>query len=189
MSNLYANGGAAGDPLTVEIDGPTAGPVSKNTSTGYSANTWHHACVVFSATNSRSVYLDGGGKATETTETGNPIVDRTGIGVVYRNTPAAYTDGRIAEAGIWNVALTDAEVAALANGVSPALIQPQSLKLYSPLIRNPSLDPLHGDLLSVGNGPLTVATHPRIIHIGIASPTKEGSTSSVPGPGPLLQVI
>ena len=35
-----------------------------NTSTSYSANTWHHACGVWIASNSRAVYLDGGGKGT-----------------------------------------------------------------------------------------------------------------------------
>lgn len=42
-------------------------------------------------------------------------------------------DGLLAEVGIWNVALTDAEMMALAKGVSPRLIRPGNLKGYWPL--------------------------------------------------------
>ena len=41
--------------------------------------------------------------------------------------------GRIAEAAIWNVALTDSEVQALASGVSPLRVRPESLQAYWPL--------------------------------------------------------
>jgi hypothetical protein len=42
-------------------------------------------------------------------------------------------NGRIAEAGIWNVALSDREVAALASGVHPARMRPDALVAYWPL--------------------------------------------------------
>ncbi len=38
--------------------------------------------------------------------------------------------GNIAHAAIWNVALTDAEVLELANGIIPTRIRPQSLISY-----------------------------------------------------------
>ena len=41
--------------------------------------------------------------------------------------------GRIAEAAIWNVALADAEIAALARGIKPNHIRPGNLVLYCPL--------------------------------------------------------
>ena len=47
-----------------------------------------------------------------------------------------YCDGSLAEAAIWNAALSDAEVAALATGVSPLLVRPGSLVFYAPLARD-----------------------------------------------------
>jgi hypothetical protein len=41
--------------------------------------------------------------------------------------------GRIAEVAIWNAALTDAEVAALASGVRAWMLRPANLKVYAPL--------------------------------------------------------
>ena len=41
--------------------------------------------------------------------------------------------GRIAECGIWNVALSDNEIVSLATGVPPSRIRPGSLKGYWPL--------------------------------------------------------
>ena len=38
--------------------------------------------------------------------------------------------GNIAHVGIWNVALTDAEVLSLANGLLPTRVRPQSLISY-----------------------------------------------------------
>ncbi len=43
------------------------------------------------------------------------------------------SDSSVEEAN-WNVALTDAEVAALASGVSPLLVRPENLVRYRPLI-------------------------------------------------------
>ena len=65
-----------------------------------------------------------------------------------------------AGAGIWNVALTAAEIASLAKGFSPRLIRPQSLAFYAPLIRE-TLD-IRGGLTLTDSGS-TVADHPRII--------------------------
>jgi|SRR5215831_10134457 len=42
-------------------------------------------------------------------------------------------DGRIAEAAVWNVALSNAEIAALAAGVSPAYFRRSNLVFYVPI--------------------------------------------------------
>ena len=81
------------------------------------SDTWHHAAAVWSASNARKAYsnggtLLGGAEATDTADTGlsltaaeiNLIVDAT---------------GGIADIGVWNTALTDQEVAFLANGGRP----------------------------------------------------------------------
>lgn len=45
-------------------------------------------------------------------------------------------DGMLAEAAVWDVILTDAEFFAMNKGVSPALIRPQSLVSYVPMVRS-----------------------------------------------------
>lgn len=86
--------------------------------------------------------------------------------------------GLIAEAAIWNAALTDAEVAVLAAGYSPLLVRSQSLVFYIPLVRE-ILDVVGGVTITNNNGS-TVGDHCRII-----LPTRP--TLLVPPPG-ILQV-
>jgi len=107
---------------------------SAQTTTNASQDTWHHLCGVFAASDDRTAYLDGGNKGTDATDLSPDYVDLTAIGAFKDNTPGEYCSGRIAEAAIWNVALTDAEVAILADGFSPLLVRPASLVAYWPLI-------------------------------------------------------
>jgi hypothetical protein len=63
-------------------------------------------------------------------------VNRTGIGYhITSGSRTVFTNGRIAEAAIWNEALNDDEIAALANGFRPSLIRPNKLVFYVPLVR------------------------------------------------------
>lgn len=130
---LLAEGTRAGDPVSVRSDSGGGASAARST-TSFSASTWSHACTVVSAANSRAAYLNGGGKGTNTgTQT---FTDGTAIyiGVRVDTTLQLYCNGYIAEPAIWNVALTDAEVADLAKGFSPLLIRPESLVFYSPFI-------------------------------------------------------
>jgi hypothetical protein len=68
--------------------------------------------------------------------------------------------GQIAEVGIWNVALTAAEIASLAKGMTCDKIRPQSLVYYAPLVRN--LIDQKGDLTITNNNGATVANHTRV---------------------------
>jgi len=68
----------------------------------------------------------------------------------------------LAEAGLWDAALTDAEVAILGVGYSPLFVRPQSLVAYWPLVRD-AKDRVGGYDLTAGGGPV-VAAHPRIIY-------------------------
>ncbi len=68
--------------------------------------------------------------------------------------------GQIAEVGIWNVALTDAEIASLADGMTCDKVRPQSLVFYAPLVRN--LQDVRGGLPITNNNTATVANHPRV---------------------------
>lgn len=92
-----------------------------DTSTGYTNNTWHHACAVFAAANDRRVYIDGGSKGTDATSRTPVGADAIFIGA--RPNPSDYLSGRLAEAAMWDVALSDAEVAMLADGFSPLFIR------------------------------------------------------------------
>lgn len=78
---------------------------------------------------------------------------------------ASFINGRIAEVGVWNVALSAAEVASLSKRYSPRLIRPQSLVSHWPLMGNASPEPdawKHKyDLTLNGTGPK--GDHPPII--------------------------
>lgn len=122
-------------------------------------STWAHCAGVFSSATSRTAYLNGSASTANTTNVALVAVDTATIGVtrVHPNW-LTFFDGNIAEAAVWSAALDAAEIAALAKGVSPRLIRPQSLVMYAPLIRDP-ID-LKGAALT--NNGATVATHPRI---------------------------
>lgn len=67
--------------------------------------------------------------------------------------------GSYAEIGAWQGLLTDNEIRSLWRGMSPKLIQPNSLFLHLPLTRNIQ-DTISATALT--NISMTVATHPRI---------------------------
>lgn len=152
---LYTNGAAAGDPLSYVVSDGTTSQV--NTTTGYSANVWHHGCIIEAATNNRAVLLDGGSKGTNSDTRTPSGVDDTALGASGRLTNE-FT-GRLAEWAVWNAALTDAEVATLALGVSPLLIRPNNLVAYWPLIRDEDRDRVGGFHMTPSGSP-TVADHP-----------------------------
>jgi len=137
---ISAHGSVGGDPLRAQTAGGSYH--SADSTSGYSANVWHHGCGVFTSSASVKVYLDGGNSATD-----NPGVTPTGLdtttigsednGGVY-NQPF---DGEIANAVIYNVALTDAEVLSLSLGCSPLLVRPGNIAAYWHLIGNDSPEP------------------------------------------------
>ena len=140
------------------------------TTAGYSVSTWEHACAVFASSTSRAIYINGGDKGTDATSKIPISLDTTAIGVAKQSSIAAYMSGLIAEAAIWNIALTDAEVLLLSGGYSPLFIHPQNLVAYWPLIRESvgdgtgdGLDIVGGNNLTATNTPVN-GDHPRIIY-------------------------
>lgn len=153
-----------------------------------SANTWHHVCGRFVSTFSRSAFVDGGNRGDNAAE-GNPnsgSINVTRIGQ-YPNTTNNKFEGYIAEATIWNVALTNDEVAILGKGYSSLLVRPQNIAAYVPLVRN-TFDDLVGGVSFSEVGSLAVADHPRIIYPGGLSPLISGSTPATSPYGPPIQV-
>jgi hypothetical protein len=138
---LNFGGSAGADPVrALTRQGGTTAIAS--TSTNYSANTWHHGCAVFAAANDRRAFIDGGSKVTETTSATPASLNITRIGQRGSNAASTNFSGRIAEAAIWNVALSDTEVAALARGIAPPTIQPAALIGYWPIwgLHSPEID-------------------------------------------------
>lgn len=156
---LLAAGTIAGDPVIAGTGGafPNA---AADSSTGYTANTWNHAAGVFTQP-SVSVFLNGSANTVASNFSTYPIVNRIDIGARLNSGAAGlFFDGRIAEVGIWNAALTAAEIASLAKGITCDKIRPQNLVFYAPLVRG-LIDAKGGRAITNNNG-ATVAPHPRI---------------------------
>lgn len=139
---LVARGNFGGDPIALQRF--IAGSTVASTTTGYSANTWHHACGVLRANDDVSVFIDGGSEGTDNINKVPAGFDRTAIGGLRDDSPGTYFSGLVAEAAFWNIALTDAEVAILAKGFSPLFVRPQNLVAYWPLIRDEDQDRVGG---------------------------------------------
>ena len=156
---LFFQGSVAGAIFANQYDGVNF--QDANTSTGITvAGVWHHAAVVYTSTSARSAFLDGGSKGSSSGTTVNPAAP-TNFTIGSSLAPATFTNGRIAEAAIWNVALSDGEIAALATGVIPYLVRPAALKGYWPLwgLVSPEPDMSGGARnLTLVNGP-TYANH------------------------------
>lgn len=138
-------------------------------STTFTSGTWAHAAGVWSTTSALAAYLNGGGKGTNTTSLTPSGIDRFGVGVGYGSSltqalaPAG--DGALAELGVWNVALDDAEIAVLAAGLRPLYVRPASLVVYAPLWgdRSPEINFLSSTGLTM-NGTVAAAAHPRVLY-------------------------
>lgn len=119
--------------------------------------TWRHSGSTFPDATEIAAFIDG--QKTSNNVTRSPTgIDRMAIGA--RTTGDFITPGDVAEVAVWNVALTDAEIASLAKGFKPTRIRPQSLVFYAPLIRE--LQDVKGALTLTNNNSATVAAHPRV---------------------------
>lgn len=90
------------------------------TTAAYGTNKWQHACGVWSASNLRSAYLNGGNVGSDTVDK-SPTVDRSRIGKVEDGTYPEYMSGKLADVMVWSRILTLPEIQILANR-SDALI-------------------------------------------------------------------
>ena len=124
------------------------------------ANTWFHLCGTFISATSRKLFFNGVEEATNTTNCGSQnTFDRVLMGVA--GSPLGlYYQGTLAECGVWNVELTQPEIASLADGMTCDKVRPQSLVFYAPLVRD--LIDAKGGLTITNNNTATVANHPRV---------------------------
>lgn len=168
---LSAAGAISGDRLRAYSQ-KTGSAFAAATTVGWSPNVLHHACGVWGASNSRIALLDGNlATSGSNSSTSTPVgLNRTTIGSFTGGTAGSpgsarttFFSGMIAEAAIWNIALSAEEIAALAKGFCPLLIRPANLVGYWPLIgrNSPEIDRKSGFDMTVTGA--TAADHCRII--------------------------
>ncbi len=140
---------------------------AKEVGGGVTLNTFTHVLGVFAADNDRRIYRDGVQEDTSSSTVDVINLDRTSIGHTGDSTPAIPMSGRIAEAAMWNVALTTPQIVQLANGVSPLLVAPENLVSYWPLIgrHSPEIDIVGGVDLTITTA--VVAEHTRMLYPAI----------------------
>jgi hypothetical protein len=134
-----------------------------------SANPWTNFVGVFNDTNDRDGYINGSDSTFHSGSniTSNTLSDADIVGAGYGPTNGnnALSLNTVAECALWNVALTAAEIDALAAGFSPLFIRPGSLVGYWPLggAYSDYIDPIGSNTLSATGDP-AAADHPRIIY-------------------------
>lgn len=147
--------------------------------------TWAHVCGVFASNTSRTIYLNGGNNVSESTGITPSGVNKTTIGAYYYNGAiGTFLDGKLAEVGIWDVALTVNEISSLAKGYSPLFVRPENLITYVPLIRDNDKD-IVGGVTFTANGSPGVSRHSRVLYIPRVQyiTTQASEPPEPPGPG------
>lgn len=136
-----------------------------STTATVTSGTWYHIAGTWNNTTNQpmQVFLDGvkvGPSSSNRTPTAGNL-NRTLIGATYSSSSLTqYTNGKIAEAAIWSVVLTDAEVSSLARGFKPSAVRPGKLAMYVPLVREVQ-DVRSG--LAFTNNATAADVHPRRI--------------------------
>lgn len=99
---------------------------------------WHHIVVVMTSAEIQ-VYVDGVAGTAGTGSSGLPALTNLYFGSDWGGSPAWY--GALAEAGLWNTALSAGEIAYLAAGLKPSAVAVASLVAYWPFTDNTSPSP------------------------------------------------
>ena len=136
-----------------------------NQITGSSAigTDWAHVAGVVTPSSRQEIFVNAASGAVKTSSVLASIHSGTAplqIGQQFSNVVDNSFDGLIAEVGIWNAALTAAEIASLAKGMTCDKVRPQSLVFYAPLVRD--LQDVRGGLTITNNNTATVAAHTRV---------------------------
>jgi hypothetical protein len=156
--------------LTINASGQIFWLVSNNgvgvqNATGSTAlgTNWRHIAGVYTPSTKLEAFLDGASNGSNTSgiiaslHSGSaPLA----VGMISFSSTINNWDGLIAEAAVYNAALTASEIASLAKGTTCDKIRPQSLVFYAPLVRD--LNDQKGGLTITNNNGATVANHPRI---------------------------
>jgi hypothetical protein len=154
------------DSLGLRVDAGSTD--SLNSASVPSTNAWHHAGCVIAASNDMRLFLDGVKATLSGTQAFPSGMNKFSIGASVANSPSVnqFLTGRACEAGVWNAALDDAEMGALAKGIAPSLIRPASLVAYWPLWGNdsPELDRWNSRYDLTLTASPTKVDHPRMVY-------------------------
>ena len=163
---LRARGDQAGDYVqwVSQVNGTE---YTATTTTGYSANTWHHVLVTANRTGINIAISLDGAAAVSTSSVKFPSTALSYFQVSGDNAFVPAAIGSIAEVGLWDAIVAGGALgsldgsASLAKGFTPWLAQPKNLLNYWPLVRG--LQDIRGaQTLTAYNTP-TVGDHPRVI--------------------------
>lgn len=124
-SNRFSMGYQATNTIGCNENDGTSSIAQSVTSISETKN-WHAAAAVWSDRTNRAAFLDGAGKGTIAALKAATTPNSIRISGDPQATPANPFQGLIGMVAIWNVALTDTEVAALASAY-PLAVRPQSL--------------------------------------------------------------
>lgn len=151
----------------------------------FQLDTWQHIAGVFSADDSRRVYLDGQAGQFDSTPLAVSGTDCTTIGAWERlGERIAFFAGHAAEAAVWNAALGESDIAQLAGGDSPLLVRPANLLAYWPLggkFGENDLDWADGLYPLAAYGSPTWAAHPTIRYPDDEQPSPPGENAATAG--------
>lgn len=147
-----------------------ANTLAADTSTSISASTWFHALGVWTSNTLRAAFLNGAGKGTQTTSQVVASFDTTVIGCAVGSSTneefAPSGTGDLAEAVVYNVALSDVEALAISRGIHPFLIRGASIVAYWPIYGLTSPEPNRKSNASAAKmaitGALSASPHPNI---------------------------
>jgi len=129
---VFINASSQATLVSVDSGGTTQTTITAAT---ISANTWFMLTGVFTSATSRTVYLNAANATTGTTSRTPTTPTRMLLGGQYTGSTTSNLNGRIAEVGIWDAALTADEITSLYRGAKPIGIRPQNLQNYYPLVR------------------------------------------------------
>lgn len=118
-------------PFQVSMRSASGSTGNAAQSANFPANTWTHMGGWVASAASRAAYVNGANKVTDTGSRTPVGLDRTAMGVrdnVSNDTPWP-SAGHLGPTAVWNVALSDNDMAALGAGLDPLLVHPESLIL------------------------------------------------------------
>jgi hypothetical protein len=115
------------------------------TSSFYSDSNWHFQTAVFASATSRSIYLDAGFKVSDNVTNRVPTgtMDTLRVSGALTGSAPILDGNKVAYIGVWDIALSDAEVAQLAAN-APSQVRSDHLVEYWPLTGNLSPEPSYG---------------------------------------------
>ncbi len=166
------DGAGASSGFLLRQDG--TGHIAAMTGPGFQASTtagtvtngvWNHVAAVFASATSRIAYLNGTAATAETTSNTPGALTNTHVGAAFL--PQTFYNGDIAWVNIWNIALSGAEISALAAGQDPRTMHPGNLVVSYQLLgtASPETDSIAGLNLIV-TGATQGATDPPVLLIG-----------------------